>query len=74
MPCFLCLVTWDQPFGEELGPQTVDKTLFAGQEPDFETGQDYFNARQLRPDLGRLLTPDPKSSVPRVVGSQGINS
>ncbi len=64
------------PFGEELAPQSPprDKKLFTGQERDFETGQDYFGARQLRTDLGRFLAPDPMSSVPRVVGSQGINS
>ncbi len=64
------------PFGEELAPQSPphDKKLFTGQERDFETGQDYFNARQLRTDLGRFLAPDPISSVPRVVGSQGLNA
>jgi hypothetical protein len=37
-----------------LNPQTPphDKKLFTGQERDFETGQDYFNACQLRTDLG----------------------
>ena len=62
------------PFGEELVPQTTEKKLFAGQERDFETGQDYVGARQLRTDLGRFLAPDPMSSVPRVVGSQGLNA
>ena len=62
------------PFGEEVVPQTAEKKLFTGQERDFETGQDYFNARQLRTDLGRFLAPDPMSSVPRLVGSQGVNA
>ena len=64
------------PFGEEQSPQTPphDKRLFTGQERDFETGQDYFNARQLRTDLGRFLTPDPIALAPQIVGSQGINS
>ena len=44
------------PFGEELTPQSPphDKKLFTGQERDFETGQDYFGARQLRTDLGTV--------------------
>ena len=64
------------PFGEELSPETPphDRKLFTGQERDFETGQDYFGARQLRTDLGRFLAPDPITLVPRVVGAQGINS
>jgi RHS repeat-associated protein len=55
------------PFGEELNPQTPphDKKLFTGQERDFETGQDYFGARQLRTDLGRFLALDPIILVPR---------
>ncbi len=54
------------PFGEELAPQSppADKKLFTGQERDFETGQDYFNARQLRTDLGRFLIVDPASIGP----------
>ena len=64
------------PFGEELNPQhePPDKRLYTGQERDFETGQDYFGARQLRTDLGRFLAPDPITLVPRVVGAPGINS
>ena len=64
------------PFGEELTPQNEppDKRLYTGQERDFETGQDYVGARQLRTDLGRFLAPDPMTLVPRVVGSQGVNS
>ena len=64
------------PFGEELSPQTPphDKKLFTGQERDFETGQDYFNARQLRADIGRFLSADSMRLVPRVVGTQDLNS
>jgi RHS repeat-associated protein len=35
------------------------RKLFTGQERDFETGLDYFHARQLRVDLGRFTAPDP---------------
>ena len=55
-------------------PSTADGRLFTGQERDFDTGQDYFGARQLRTDLGRFLAPDPITLVPRVVGAQDINS
>ena len=50
-----------RPFGEELSPQNPpkDRKLFTGQERDFETGLDYFYARQLRTDLGRFTIPDP---------------
>jgi RHS repeat-associated protein len=50
-----------RPFGEELAPQTPpkDRKLFTGQERDFETGLDYFYARQLRVDLGRFTATDP---------------
>jgi RHS repeat-associated protein len=53
------------PFGEELSPQIPphDKKLFTGQERDFETGQDYFAARQLRADLGRFTTVDPELRI-----------
>ena len=64
------------PFGEELAPPSppADKKLFTGQERDFETGQDYFNARQLRPDLGRFLTPDPIALLPVPFDSQALNA
>jgi RHS repeat-associated protein len=54
-----------RPFGEELAPQTPpkDRKLFTGQERDFETGLDYFYARQLRVDLGRFTTPDPLTDL-----------
>jgi RHS repeat-associated protein len=54
-----------RPFGEELSPQIPprDRKLFTGQERDFETGLDYFYARQLRVDLGRFTTPDPVTDL-----------
>ena len=63
------------PFGEELAPQNPpeDRKLFTGQERDFETGIDYFNARMLRPDLGRFLTPDPLSALPGYAGAQDLS-
>ena len=50
-----------RPFGEELSPQNPprDRKLFTGQERDFETGLDYFYARQLRVQTGRFTAPDP---------------
>ena len=53
------------PFGEELNPQYPphDRRLFTGQERDFETGLDYFHARQLRVDLGRFATLDPLTDL-----------
>ncbi len=64
------------PFGEEYSPQSPpkDRKLFTGQERDVETGLDYFNARQLRPDLGRFLTPDPLSALPRLESAQGFDA
>ena len=64
------------PFGEELNPPTSskDRKLFTGQERDFETGLDYFNARQYRPDLGQFTAPDPMSLAPDPVGSQVLGS
>jgi RHS repeat-associated protein len=64
------------PFGEEYNPQNPpkDRKLFTGQERDFETGLDYFNARQLRPDLGRFLMPDPLSGWPRLTSAQGFEA
>jgi RHS repeat-associated protein/uncharacterized repeat protein (TIGR02543 family) len=54
-----------RPFGEELNPQTPphDRKLFTGQERDFETGLDYFYARQLRVQTGRFTTPDPVADL-----------
>ncbi len=54
-----------RPFGEELAPQNPprDRKLFTGQERDFETGLDYFFARQLRVDLGRFTVPDPMADL-----------
>jgi RHS repeat-associated protein len=53
------------PFGEEVSqdPLAKERKLFTGQERDFETGLDYFQARMLRPDLGRFLTVDPLSEI-----------
>ena len=53
------------PFGDELSPQNPpkDRKLFTGQERDFETGLDYFHARQLRVDLGRFTAPDPLTDL-----------
>ncbi len=64
------------PFGEELAPQSppADKKLFTGQERDFESGQDYFNARQLRTDLGRFLTVDPENASASLDDSQSWNA
>jgi RHS repeat-associated protein len=64
------------PFGEEVAPQNPakDRKLFTGQERDFETGMDYFTARQLRPDLGRFLAPDPLAALPTRLSSQGFNA
>jgi RHS repeat-associated protein len=64
------------PFGEEIAPQfpPTERKLFTGQERDFETGLDYFNARQYRPDLGQFTAPDPMSLVPEPVGSQALGS
>ncbi len=49
------------PFGEEVAPPIPpqDKRLFTGKERDCETGQDYFEARNYRADLGRFTTVDP---------------
>jgi len=54
-----------RPFGEELAPQIPpkDRKLFTGQERDFETGLDYFYARQLRVQTGRFTTPDPLTDL-----------
>ena len=53
------------PFGDELNAQSPphDRKLFTGQERDFETGLDYFHARQLRVDLGRFTAPDPLTDL-----------
>ena len=60
-----------EPFGEEVSPQNPpkDRKLFTGQERDFETGLDDFNARQYRPDLGQFTSPDPISVVPEPIGA-----
>ena len=49
------------PFGEEVAPPVPpqDKRLFTGKERDSETGQDYFEARYYRANLGRFGSPDP---------------
>jgi RHS repeat-associated protein len=49
------------PFGDEVSPQNPpqDKRLFTGKERDSETGQDYFEARYYRANLGRFGSPDP---------------
>ena len=59
------------PFGEEVNPPNppTDKRLFTGQEHDFETGQDHFNARQLAAGYGRFTTPDPVGALPAVFGN-----
>jgi RHS repeat-associated protein len=64
------------PFGEEIAPQypPTERKLFTGQERDFETGLDYFNARQYRPDLGQFTAPDPMSLAPMPVESQSLGS
>ncbi len=58
------------PFGEEVNPPNppTEKRLFTGQERDFETGLDYFNARQLATGRGRFTAVDPaggRSSDPQ---------
>ena len=63
-----------RPFGEELSPQypPKDRKLFTGQERDFETGLDYFYARQLRTDLGRFTAPDPITDLAWTDGTVGV--
>jgi RHS repeat-associated protein len=58
------------PFGEEVNPPNppTEKRLFTGQERDFETGLDYFNARQLATGRGRFTSVDPFSVVPSGAG------
>ena len=51
-----------------------DRKLFTGQERDFETGLDYFHARQLRVDLGRFTTPDPLTDLAWTDGTLGATS
>jgi RHS repeat-associated protein len=64
------------PFGDELSPQNPprDRKLFTGQERDFETGLDYFHARQLRVDLGRFTTPDPVTDLAWTDGTLGATN
>jgi RHS repeat-associated protein len=64
------------PFGEELAAQNPprDRKLFTGQERDFETGLDYFHARQLRVDLGRFTAPDPLTNVAWTDPTRGASS
>jgi RHS repeat-associated protein len=64
------------PFGEELAPQVPprDRRLFTGQERDFETGLDYFHARQLRVDLGRFTAPDPLTELAWTDGTLGATN
>ena len=65
-----------RPFGEELSPQNPpkDRKLFTGQERDFETGLDYFYARQLRVDLGRFTAPDPMADLAWTNGVLGASN
>lgn len=53
------------PFGEEIVPQVPPpyKRLFTGHERDAETGQDYFEARYYRPNIGRFSTIDPELNI-----------
>ena len=64
------------PFGEEVNPPNppTDKRLFTGQEHDFETGLDYFNARYLANGYGRFTIVDPLGEVPQALADpQGYN-
>ncbi len=63
------------PFGEEVNPPSppTEKRLFTGQERDFETGLDYFNARQLAAAFGRFTTTDPGNASASVYDSQSWN-
>jgi RHS repeat-associated protein len=63
------------PFGEEVSPQNPpqDKRLFTGKERDTETGQDYFEARYVRPSIGRFTTPDPLLNSGHPADSQSWN-
>ena len=64
------------PFGDELNAQFPphDRKLFTGQERDFETGLDYFHARQLRVDLGRFTAPDPLTDLAWTDPTRGASS
>ncbi len=64
------------PFGEEMNAQFPphDRKLFTGQERDFETGLDYFHARQLRVDLGRFTAPDPLTDLAWTAPTRGASS
>ena len=64
------------PFGDELNAQIPPHggKLFTGQERDFETGLDYFHARQLRVDLGRFTAPDPLTDLAWTDGTLGASN
>jgi hypothetical protein len=47
------------PFGEDSAPLTGDPLRFGGKQLDPETANEYFEARYLRTNWGRFLTPDP---------------
>ena len=54
-------------------PSCTESRFGGPRERDFETGLDDFNARMLRPDLGRFLTPDPLSALPGYAGAQDLS-
>jgi RHS repeat-associated protein len=52
------------PFGEDSAPLTWDPLRFGGKQLDPETANEYFEARYLRTNWGRFLTPDPLDGNP----------
>jgi RHS repeat-associated protein len=52
------------PFGEDSAPLTGDPLRFGGKQLDPETANEYFEARYLRTNWGRFLTPDPVDGNP----------
>jgi RHS repeat-associated protein len=65
-----------RPFGEEVSPPSPPATtrLFTGQERDFETGLDYFNARYLATAHGRFTVSDPGNAGARSEDPQSWNA
>jgi RHS repeat-associated protein len=51
-------------FGEDTQPLTGDPLRFGGKQLDPETANEYFEARYLRTNWGRFLTPDPMDGNP----------
>ena len=62
-----------QPPSRRAMPSCTESRFGGPRERDFETGIDNFNARMLRPDLGRFLTPDPLSVLPGHADAQDLS-